>query len=73
MEASRPATINIYSPDLENVGQGHRLQKSYLGYYMTYFKQSFTKMIRVGLAARASHQLTYNMWVKVNFTESFQL
>ena len=43
------------SADLENVGQGHQLQKSCHGYYRTNFNQSFTKMMRLRLAAKVSH------------------
>ena len=40
---------NIIYADLENVGQGHYLQKSlYLGYYTTDFNQSSTKLLLLG-------------------------
>ena len=52
-----PAT-KMSSADLENVGHGHHLHKSYRRYYMSDFNQSFTKMMHLGLAAKAAHQLT---------------
>ena len=39
---------NVISADLQNIGQGHHLQKSYLGYYTAEFNQTFTKMILLG-------------------------
>ena len=39
---------SVISADLENVGQDHHLQKSYLGYYTADFNQSFTKMMFLG-------------------------
>ena len=54
---------NVISADLE---KDHHLQKSwYLGYYKTDFNQSFTEMIQLGLATKASLQLTFKMYVKV--------
>ena len=42
MMASWRATKYVLSSDLENVGQGHNLQKlPYLSYYMTDLYQSF--------------------------------
>ena len=56
------------SADLENVDQGHHLEKTlYLGNYMTEFNQSFTKMTQLGMAAKASHQLIFKMLTKVIF------
>ena len=39
--ASLPAT-KIVLFDLENAGQGHHLQKSYLGGYLANYNQTFT-------------------------------
>ena len=47
--------------NFENVGRGHRLQNSYLLYYMTNCNQTFTKMMQLELATKASHQLTVKM------------
>ena len=53
---------NVLSADLQNVGQFHPLQKSlYLGYFRTDFYQSFTKMMQLGLAAKASCHLIFKM------------
>ena len=49
------------SSDLENVGQGQYFQKSYLGYYMINFNQSFAKMMQLGLAAKVLQKLTSKM------------
>ena len=45
MIESWPATKNVLTSDLENIGQGHHLQKSlYLSYYTNDFYQTFIKM-----------------------------
>ena len=67
MMAMWSATKNVFSADLENVGQDHHLQQSYIGYYMTDFNQYFTKIIQLGLAAKASHQMNFKIYVKVAF------
>ena len=36
-------------------------------YFMTDLNQSFTKIIQLGLAAEASHQPTFKVYVKVTF------
>ena len=43
----------VISSVIDNVGHGNLLQKSlYLGYYMTDFNQTFTIMMRFGLATK---------------------
>ena len=52
--AMRPATKKVISADLNNVGHGNPLRKSLSrGYYMTDFNQTFTKIMRLGLATKA--------------------
>ena len=44
---------NVISSDIENVGQGHHLQKSqYLSYHATGFNNTVTKMMKQFPAAR---------------------
>ena len=47
MMESQLATKEVISADLENVGQGHRLQKLYFGYYVIDFNQTFTKIMHL--------------------------
>ena len=50
---------SVRSADLENVGQGHDLQKSsYLEYFTAGFNQNFTKMLLLVLITKVSDQLT---------------
>ena len=63
-----PNNKNVISADLENVGQGHHLQKSlFLGYYASDFNQTFTKMLLLWLITKALHQLTSKVWANVTF------
>ena len=49
---------NAKSANLDNVGQGHHLQKLlFLGYYMTDFNKTFTKMMQLVLTAKVLYQL----------------
>ena len=52
---------NVISADLQNISQGHHLQKSYLRYYATNFNQTITNIMQLGLATKVSHQLTLKM------------
>ena len=48
-----------HTPDLEDVGQVHHLQKSVnLAYYTADFNEIFTKMLLLVLTTKISHQLT---------------
>ena len=50
---------NVISADLENVSEGHHLQKSlYLGNYTAYCNKTFTKMMTLRLTTKTSHQQT---------------
>ena len=52
-----------------NVGRCHQLQKPlYLGYYTAEFNQTFTKIMQLGLATKAWHQLALKMQGKVTLS-----
>ena len=39
---------DVISADIDNIGQGYRLQKSlHLGYYITDFNQTFTEIMQL--------------------------
>ena len=51
---------NVISAYLENLGQGHCLQKSYISCSVTSFNQIFTTMMQLRLASKVLHQCLEN-------------